>query len=499
MCTCIPSSGSACLFPLFKLCLISKKKTSPRMPHVASQILDERPSHEIWAKKQAVSTMKRSAEFQRPATTVPHRKLPLNKETPNLGLLVTSSDNPHWDFGSIRHIRKASEVDTPMSAVGSVFEIRSAGSYEETPNSSTHSFVAELEDTSPHPFTTRHTIVELRPKSPGISIKSSSSSHSYPRSATPPPNTSQFEQPQTPARLVRSSKPQSYLHPKSPAAITTAELYLDQPKSPDISVRSSRSQSAPQPSTRTPVTSPGLHGQPLPPLPSKSAPHLQPPVNIKSRVATVMENITAIEGDNRQLLERALAAEKKAKALQEMNLTLQNRVTYCDQHHRPKTAPTRSRRAASEVTPISTFNTTPTRHRPAPLNLTPEMKSISRDYDLAARGSPTRPVRRLQPQPYDQASGISGPIPGSVFRQQIMYKGTPISCAPPVATISLAEARRREKPLPFIMPISPSIVPGFVEMECKAEVCEEERRELRKKKTFADLFRWGKRQGCVEV
>lgn len=471
------------------------------MPHVASQMLDERSSDGIRTSKQAVATMKRSTEYQRPATATQSQKRPLDARLPSLSLLVTNPGNSHWDFGSIRHIRKASDNITPISGVESVFELPSAISYD-TPNSSTHSlFVAELEDTSPHPLSTRHTSSELPPKSPASFARSSPASHLHPSSATPSPSTNkvpQLEQPQTPARSVRSSKSQTYLHPNSPAAITSSELHFDQPKSPGHSVRTSRSQGHLRSHSATPITSASLHEQPLPPLPSKPS-HLSPPANIKSRAATVIETMTAIEEDNRQLLERAVAAEEKAKALQEINLSLQNRVAYCDQHHRPKTAPTRSRRTASEGTPISTFNTTPTRRRPPPLNLTPEMKSISRDYDLAARGSPTRPIHRAQAQAYPEASGISGPIPGSVVRQQITYKGTPISYNPPVATISLAEARRREKPLPYIMPLSPSAVPGFVEMGSRAEVCAEERRELRKKKTFGDLFRWGKRQGCVKV
>jgi hypothetical protein len=63
----------------------------------------------------------------------------------------------------------------------------------------------------------------------------------------------------------------------------------------------------------------------------------------------------------------------------------------------------------------------------------------------------------------------------------------------------LAEARWREKPLPDINSLSPSMVPGFVEMGSKAETCAEERKELRKKKTFGNLFRWGKRQRCVKL
>lgn len=466
------------------------------MPHVASQILYQRPSGETRG-REVTTTMKRSAEFPRPATAIPSRKQPLDAKMPTLSLLVTSPDNPHWDFGSIRHLRNASQNETPVSAVDSVFELPSAGSYEETPNSSTDSlFVAELEDTSPHPFSKPHTSSDLRRKSPGLSARSvRSPSHLHTNSGASINKTSglRIEPPQSPTRSVKSSKSQYHLHPGSPAAIASSELHFGQPKSPDLSVRSFRSRSHLRSNSGTTTNSSELHD--APPVPKNpSLPQLQPPVNIKSRGAMAIETITAIEEDNRQLLERALAAEKKAKTLQEMNLTLQHRVAYCDQHHRPKTAPGRSRRTASESTPASTFNPTPTRHRPAPLKLTPEMKSISRDYDLAARGSPTRPVRRVQPQPqaYSQAADISGPIPGSVVRQQVTYKGTPISNAPPVATISLAEARRREKPLPYVMPMSPSAVPGFVEMESKAEACAEEKKELSKKKTFGDLFRRSK-------
>lgn len=341
------------------------------MPHVASQIIYQRPSGEIRS-REVVTTMK--------------------------GRLRTASH------------------ETPVSAIDSVFELPSAGSYEETPNSSTDSlFVAELEDTSPHPFSKPHTSSDLPPKSPGPSTRSArSQSHLHTSSGTSINKTSilRIEPPQSPARSVKSSKSQSHLHPGSPAAIASSELYFDRPKSP--SVKSSRSQSHLHSGSGVSVASTELDD--VPPVPQKTfPPHLQPSANIKSRAAMAVETINAIEEDNRQLLERALAAEKRAKTLQEMNLTLQHRVAYCDQHHRPKTAPTRSRRAASESTPVSTFNTTPTRHRPAPLKLTPEMKSISHDYDLAARGSPTRPARRAQPQPqtqaYSQAADISGPIP----------------------------------------------------------------------------------------
>ena len=467
------------------------------MPHVAAQIVYQWPTGEIRS-REVGSTVKRSAEFLRPETAVPRRREPADTEMPSLSLLVTNPDNPRWDIGSIRHIRNASQNDTPISAVDSVFELPSASSYEETPNSSTHSlFVAELEDTSPHPFSKPHAGSDF-PGGPDLSTKPIRSlSHLHKNSATSITKATalRIETPQSPARSIRSSKSQSYLHPGSPAAIASSELCFGQPMSPAPSARHSGSQSHLRSNSGTSTSSSGLHD--APPVPKKPSLQLQPAAHIKSRGAAAIETITAIEDDNRQLLERAIAAEKRAKALQEMNLALQHRVAYCDQHHRPKTAPGRSRRAASESTPISTFSTTPTRRRPAPLKLTPEMKSISRNYDLAACGSPTRPARRpqLQPQIFTQAADISGVIPGSVARQQLTYKGTPISNAPPVATISLAEARRREKPLPYIVPMSPSAVPGFVEMGSKTEVCADETRDLKKKKTFGDLFRWSKRQG----
>ena len=320
---------------------------------------------------------------------------------------------------------------------------------------------------------------------------------------------SHVQQPLTPAPTVRSSKSQTYLHPKSPAAINSSELHFDEPDRLTPSLRPTPAHNHLRSNSAISIIDISSNEQPLPPLPiepseqtlPRTSPHLHLPPTVKSHATTVAETMSAIEEDHRKLLERAVAAEKRARVLQEMNLSLQRRVGYCDQNHRPKTAPTRSHRAASESTPISTFNDTPSRHRPAPLNLTQEMRFISRDYDLAARGSPTRAARRPHAPVLEntEALGISGPIPGSVIRQQITYKGTPISNTPPVATISLAEARRREKPLPYIMPLSPSAVPGFVEIGVRAEVCPEELGDQRKKKTFGDWFRWGKWQGCVKV
>ena len=238
-----------------------------------------------------------------------------------------------------------------------------------------------------------------------------------------------------------------------------------------------------------------------------------------------IENITAIEADNRQLLERAIAAEMAAKALRDQNVALQRRIDRCSQQHRPKTAPSqnppsfalKSRRTVSATAPISSFNESP----PVPstaLKQSPRVPAkpfSASSHDLAYRSfasvkpppSPThRPVRRPPPlklnasHTKNNASAISGPLPGSVARHQVTFKGTPLSFSPPVATISLADAQRRQKPLPYINLMSPSVVHGFVEMGNWVDTSKEEQErykekggELRKRKTFGDLFRWAKK------
>ena len=486
------------------------------MSHVASHILDGHPSHGN-PTKQALTIMNTSAKAQRPADSVQRRKYPLDDGLPGLSLLLTSPDRSYQRSGSTRHLQEAIEGVTPMSAVESVFELPSAGSDNDTPNSSINSLsVVELEDTSPHPLRPQKLSFALPSRTPAIIAKAFiNSSHLHPE-LKDTSNTniiSQLEQPQTPRRSVRSTVSQLYLHPQSPAAIANAELHFDQGNNPRPSLKSPQSHAHLRSQSTTSLISPRTHReplQPLPPLPStlsphllpSKIPHLDPSAQIKSRAAIVIETMTAIEEDNRKLLERAIAAERKADLLQEINLTLESRVANCGQHHRPKTAPPQSIRSGSEATPVSTFNTTPTRRRrPAPLKLTPETKSISRDSDSPAPRSPMRSARRPIAQ-VSEVSGvfdISGPIPGSVLRQQVTYRGTPISIAPPLATIPLAEARRRDKPLPYIMPLSPSAVPGYVEMGSRAESCVEEKKPLREKKTFGDMLRWGKRMRLVKL
>lgn len=127
------------------------------MHHVASQmrsdaILPEQPGR----RATSAPVLQRSPEFhefQRPQ----RGRLPRNKsssdEVPGLSLLVTNNDNRLWDCGSIRHIRNpssASDIISPSSAIGSVWESPlSATESPYTPASSCPShFVAELEDTS---------------------------------------------------------------------------------------------------------------------------------------------------------------------------------------------------------------------------------------------------------------------------------------------------------------------------------------------------------------
>jgi len=85
-------------------------------------------------------------------------------------------------------------------------------------------------------------------------------------------------------------------------------------------------------------------------------------------------------------------------------------------------------------------------------------------------------------------------MPGSVNKHTVTYEGVPISDRPPVQTISLAEAQRREKPLPPMGPMSPSAIPGRVEIGIGCDDFDDQREEEEKKrKGFKVLFRWGKR------
>src|SRR6266536_1225217 len=89
-------------------------------------------------------------------------------------------------------------------------------------------------------------------------------------------------------------------------------------------------------------------------------------LSFKSRavIKVVDEEIAAIEASNRELLSRAIAAEAVANSLREQNSLLQLKAEHCDQHHRPKTAPSRPsptrepRYKSTSTTSLSNFNTT---------------------------------------------------------------------------------------------------------------------------------------------
>jgi hypothetical protein len=92
---------------------------------------------------------------------------------------------------------------------------------------------------------------------------------------------------------------------------------------------------------------------------------------------------------------------------------------------------------------------------------------------------------------------IGSPIPGTVNKYTVTYDGVPIATERrPLETISLAEAIRREKPLPPMGPMSPSAVPGRVEIGAGYEDFDDRREEGgggKKRKGFRILFKWGKR------
>jgi len=96
---------------------------------------------------------------------------------------------------------------------------------------------------------------------------------------------------------------------------------------------------------------------------------------------------------------------------------------------------------------------------------------------------------------------ISGPLPGSVMRHEVTYDGTPMSCSARAKNISLDEARRREKPLPPLGPLSPSVVQEVVEIgspydadEFGADVKEP---GCKKKRCFSGLFKRGNRKDSM--
>lgn len=295
------------------------------------------------------------------------------------------------------------------------------------------------------------------------------------------------------------------------------------------------------------------------------------------RAAVAIENITAIEADNRHLLERAVAAEEAARLLQEKNQSLQHRIDYCVNIHRPKIAPGKAPRAASTGNLMSSFNTayktsvqrtpqtppllqaprtaptTPTasgRRHPLPLKLlpqaspsqdqkskpfsavdiqnltlttpptpTPSSKRRSSPFilsqpplsppdhnGLAPSSFPTvtfpanpHPYRRNRPPPirtphsHTRTACTGSARRGSINKQAITHRDMPISSRLNVQTISLSDARRRQKPLPPMGPMSPSTVPGRVEIGIGSDDSKSLREaDSKKRKGFGVFFKWGK-------
>jgi hypothetical protein len=117
------------------------------MPHVVTQWETGQWSREGIESRRA----RANSEYLRPITFSPTDRYSGGLRTKRgLNFPGTPGESNRWDFGSIRHIKQGStEMHTPVSAVGSVFELP-GNKFHESPNSSTHSsFIAELEDTSP--------------------------------------------------------------------------------------------------------------------------------------------------------------------------------------------------------------------------------------------------------------------------------------------------------------------------------------------------------------
>jgi len=200
---------------------------------------------------------------------------------------------------------------------------------------------------------------------------------------------------------------------------------------------------------------------------------------------------------------------------------------------------TRPRASTTSSTTPFTPSTTSAKRRPIPLALS---EPLSDPYDIAPRSNPIsglqRPRTSAPPLHTSRSiSSIGAPIPGSVNKHTVTYQGVPIADRPPVVTISLAEAQRRragswqgggwekrkadafvtwengvdmvngggkargeswrEKALPPNGPISPSAVPGKVEIGCADRWEGGGEEEKRRRRTgVSGLFRWGRCREC---
>ena len=168
---------------------------------------------------------------------------------------------------------------------------------------------------------------------------------------------------------------------------------------------------------------------------------------------------------------------------------------------------TENRRKSSATAPISSFNASSPMPSPV-LKLSPRVppKNLDLSYKIITppdllpsqkqRSVHRPPPLKLKASNKNVASAISSPIPHSVTRSQVTINGQPVAHGPPVATISLAEAQRRQKPLPQINPMTPSDVHGFEAVGNWADISadeeesfDEKREEPVKKTGFGNFMR----------
>ena len=115
------------------------------MPHVSSQMQTaDRPRD---SNSCQTPTRRSSHESRRPANASPDTRTSATRTLPNLALLAPPNSGRR-EYGPSSHQRQdLADPFTPLSATDSVFEASSADPFG-SPNSSTRSFIAELEDTS---------------------------------------------------------------------------------------------------------------------------------------------------------------------------------------------------------------------------------------------------------------------------------------------------------------------------------------------------------------
>ncbi|KAF7876328.1 hypothetical protein EAF04_001421 [Stromatinia cepivora] len=236
---------------------------------------------------------------------------------------------------------------------------------------------------------------------------------------------------------------------------------------------------------------------------------------------TAIDAINDFEAENKRLLERAIAAEKAAKQLEEQNIDLRQQINYCMEQHRPKTAPSqvssqnpRKRGTGySTTTPLSAFNTmmdhveadySPTTINDTPTPLPrrkfslPTQSPVSQQSEITPnRLGPNGFIPSRRPPPIPEGTNVhlfrvQCRHPDMVRKNDVNNLGT-ICSNSRITRISLADAKLRAKPLPPLGPMAPSAIPGVVEIGSTHEDSIP-RSQLRAKKSFAKFFRKGRKE-----